>query len=972
MSDLPTGTVTLFFSDIEGSTRLLQQLGECYADVLAECRHLLRQLFVQCNGREVDTQGDAFFVAFARASDAVGAAAAIQRVLAEHTWPEGISVRVRIGLHTGEPMLTTDGYIGMDVHHAARIMSAGHGGQILLSPTTHQLVEQHLPAGTSLQDLGEHRLKDLQRPNHLFQLSLQGLPTDFPPLKTLDTHPNNLPIQPTPFIGREKEVAAVTQLLRRPDVRLVTLSGPGGVGKTRLALHVAAELCDDFTDGVFVVALAPLTAPQQVLSAITQTLGISESSDLPLFSLLEAALKGKQLLLLLDNFEQVVDAAVMLADLLAACPRLKVVVTSRMGLHVRAEHEFVVPPLSVPTLKHLPDVRTLSHYEAVALFIERAQATKPDFSVTNANAPAVAAICAHLDGLPLAIELGAARVKHFSPHTLLARLEQGLSVLSGGARDLPARQRTLSGAIAWSYDLLSSEEQKLFRHLAVFVDGWNLEAAEALCMARGGLSADMLEGMASLVDKSLLRQEEQAAGETRFWMLQTLREFGLQQLTKSGELEATRQAHAEYYLQLAEEAQPSLQTTEQGRWMARLEQEHENLRAALSWLLAQARGGGEQNKQHKERALRFCTALSWFWSIRGYSREGQHFLEQALAHRENVAAPLRAKALYMAADLAFLLDDPERTKKLSGESLQLCRELGDKVGMADALLLLGTSDWARGRYILAWSQLEEAASLYQEMGEHWKRGRCLTQLARISTLQGEYDEALGLLEQSMALYRTLGDKERLGWVFYLQARLLFLSGRDPAAASRLTEQSLTLLQEINNPWERAYPLVLLGQLTLQQGEQAQARDLLEESRISFKQAGDQAGMAEALIGLASVAAMQGDFVAARDLYQESFLILQRIQYQELIPPCLEGLATVVAAQGELVCVAHLWGAAEALREAIGTPLPPVYRPGYQQAVADARNQLGEEDFATTWVQGRSMSPAQAMVVRTTQRPTTGE
>jgi len=414
------------------------------------------------------------------------------------------------------------------------------------------------------------------------------------------------------------------------------------VGKTRLALHVAAELSDDFTDGVFVVALAPVNTPEQVVPALAQTLGIGESSDLPLFPLLEAALKEKKLLLLLDNFEQVVEAAVVLAELLAACPRLKVVVTSRMGLHVRAEHEFIVPPLSVPTLKQLPDVKTLSHYEAVALFIERAQATKPDFSVTNANAHAVAAICAHLDGLPLAIELAAARVKHFSPHTLLTRLEQGLSVLSGGARDLPARQQTLRGAIAWSYDLLSPEEQKLFRHLAIFVDGWGLQAAEAICMARGGLAEDMLEGMASLVDKSLLRQEEQAEGETRFWMLQTLREFGLEQLARSGELEATRQAHAEYYLRLAEEAQPSLRATEQGRWMARLEQEHENLRAALFWLLAQAQVGSEQSTQQGERALRLCTALSWFWSLRGYIREGQNFLEQALALRECVSAALRA------------------------------------------------------------------------------------------------------------------------------------------------------------------------------------------------------------------------------------------------------------------------------------------------------------------------------------------
>ncbi len=855
--------------------------------------------------------------------------------------------------------MTTDGYIGLDVHHAARIMSAGHGGQTLLSQTTCDLVAQHLPPGSFLEDLGEYRLKDLQRPSQLFQLNLEGLPADFAPLKTLDTRPNNLPIQPTPFIGREKEVRAVIQLFRRSDVRLVTLSGPGGVGKTRLALQVAAELCDDFTDGVFIVALAPLNTPEQVVSAIAQTLGINESSDLPLFSLLQAALKGKQLLLLLDNFEQVVDAAVVLAELLAACPRLKIMVTSRMRLQVRAEHEFIVPPLSVPTQKHLLDLKTLSHYEAVALFIERAQAVKPDFSVTNANAPAVAAICAHLDGLPLAIELAAARIKHFSAQTLLARLEQGLSVLSGGARDLPARQQTLRGAIAWSYDLLSSEERKLFRHLAVFVDGWNLEGAEAICAARGGLAEDMLEGMASLVDKSLLREEEQAAGETRFWMLQTLREFGLEQLAKSGELDATRQAHAEYYLRLAEEVEPSLQTTEKGRWAARLEQEHENLRAALFWLLAQARIGSERSKQQAEQALRFCNALSWFWSIRGYIREGQDFLEQALALGESVSAPLKAKAFYAAAYLAFLTDDLERTEKLGGQSLTLFRELGDKAGVADDLMILGSSAWARAQYMQARPQLEEAAALYQEMREQWKYGRCLTQLARISTMQGEYDQAQRLLVQSLELYQALDDKERLSWVLYLLARLLFLSGRDILAARSLIGQSLTLSQENNSLWERAYSLILLGQFTLQQGEPTQAQVLFEESKSLLKEVEDSGGMSEAMMGLASVATRQGEFVAAADLYQEIFSILQRIQDQELIPPCLEGWATVVAEQGELVWAAHLWGAAEALREAIGTPVPPVYRLDYERIVAKVRAQLGDKAFARAWDEGRSMMPEQA-------------
>jgi predicted ATPase len=628
-------------------------------------------------------------------------------------------------------------------------------------------------------------------------------------------------------------------------------------------------------------------------------------------------------------------------------------------LQVRAEHEFIVPPLSVPTQKHLLDLKNLSHYEAVALFIERAQAMKRDFSVTNTNAPAVAAICAHLDGLPLAIELAAARIKHFSPQTLLARLEQGLSVLSGGARDLPARQQTLRGAIAWSYDLLSSEERKLFRHLAVFVDGWNLEAAEAICAARGGLAEDMLEGMASLVDKSLLREEEQAAGETRFWMLQTLRELGLEQLAKNVELDTTRHAHTEYNLRMAEEAEPSLQTTEQGRWMARLEQEHENLRAALFWLLAQARIGSEQSKQQAKQAIRFSNALSWFWTIRGYIREGQDLLEQALALGESVSGSMKAKAFYAAAHLAFLTDDVERTEKLGRQSLTLFRELGDKAGMADALTILGSNAWARAQYMQARPQLEEAAALYQEMWEHWKHGRCLTQLARISTVQGEYDQTQRLLEQSLALYQALDDKERLSWVFYLQARLLFLSGRDTLAARGLIGQSLTLSEESNSFWERAYSLALLGQLTLQQGEPAQAQVLFEESKSLLKQVGDAGGMSEAMMGLASVATRQGNFVAASDLYQEIFSILERIQDQELLPPCLEGLATVVAEQGELVWAAQLWGAAEAQREAIGTPIPPVYRLDYERVVAKARAQAGDGAFARAWDQGRTMILEQA-------------
>ena len=511
MHELPTGTVTLLFTDMEGSTRLLQLLGKRYADVLAECRDLLRAAFQQHHGHEVDTQGDSFFVAFARATDGVSAAVTAQRALAGHAWPDQVPVRVRMGLHTGEPDLASEGYVGLSVHHADRIMSAGHGGQVLLSQVTCDLVEHDLPERVSLRDLGEHRLKNLRHPHHLYQLVIAGLAADFPPLKTLDSYPNNLPIQPTAFIGRAKEVAAVQHQLLREGVRLLTLTGPGGVGKTRLGLHVAAELTERFPDGTWLVSLAPVSDPDRVIPTIAQTLGMREEGDRSLLDQLQAHLHEKQVLLLLDNFERVANAATHVADLLGVCPRLKVLATSREPLHVRAEHEFPVPALALPDPKHLPDLATLSQYDAVALFIERAQAVKPDFQVTNANAPAVAEICARLDGLPLAIELAAARIKLFPPQELLTRLGQRLQLLTSSLRDVPARQQTLRKTIQWSYDMLAAQEQHLFRRISVFVGGCTFPGDRGpLCFA--GECIDLGAGRGGLPHRQELASANYAGG----------------------------------------------------------------------------------------------------------------------------------------------------------------------------------------------------------------------------------------------------------------------------------------------------------------------------------------------------------------------------------------------------------------------------------------------------------------------------
>ncbi len=623
MTQLPTGTVTFLFTDIEGSTRLLQRLGDAYARALGESQTLLRGAWAAHDGAEVDTQGDAFLVAFSSAPQAVAAAAEGARALASHPWPDGASLRARMGLHTGTAQLVGGHYIGLDVHRAARIAAAGHGSQILLSQATRELAAQALPAGCELRALGAHRLKDLQRPEPLSQLVLAGLPADFPPLKSLDLHHSNLPVQPTPLLGREEQVAALTALLRRDGARLVTLTGPGGIGKTRLAVQVAAELIEDFPDGVWFVRLSRLVDPALVLPTIAQTLGLKEQGSTPFAETLRAHLTEKRLLLLLDNVEQVVAAASEVARLLEACAGVKALVTSRIPLRLRGEREYALAPLPLPERGSGQLARELSQYAAVALFIERAQAARADFTVTAANAPAIAEICARLDGLPLAIELAAARVKLLPPEALLARLVHSLTLLTGGARDLEERQQTMRAAIAWSEDLLTPEERSLFRRLAVFAGGATLEAVEAVCLAPTGaepLDLDALEGLGALVDQSLVQQraEEGEDGEPRFGMLQVIHEYALERLAASGETsgeaEALRRAHAAYYLALAERAKPVLFGPEEGVWVKRLEREHDNLRAALAWALSGpgSSRGGDPGVVRENRRMTWRPGCDWW------------------------------------------------------------------------------------------------------------------------------------------------------------------------------------------------------------------------------------------------------------------------------------------------------------------------------------------------------------------------
>ncbi len=956
---LPTGTLTLLFTDIEGSTRLLQQLGSRYADLLRECRRLLRTAFQRRNGHEVDTQGDAFFVVFERAADAVSAATAAQQALFSARWPVGVSVRVRMGLHTGEPQSTEEGYIGLDVHRAARIMSAAHGGQVLLSQATCDLIASDLPEGVCLHDLGEYRLKDIVGQSRLFHLLIPGVPADFPPLSASRSQlpRSTIPSQSTSFVGREQECAAISEQLRRADVRLLTLIGTAGVGKTRLALQIATALTDLFADGICFVALERVSHTGEVLPAIAQALDVQEEKGIPLLAQVKASVRERSLLLVLDNFEQILPARLLIADLLADCPMLKILVTSRAMLHLQAEHLFEVAPLLLPAPRLIPDVEALARSAAVRLFVQRAQAVVPAFQLTAANAAAVAGICARLDGIPLAIELAAARTRHFSPQTLLARLEQGLAILQGKAQDVPVRQQTLQGAIAWSYELLGTTEQRVFRRLAVCASGATLEAAEQVCAAAGGLDESVSVVLEALVDQSMLQRQEREKDEVRFWLLQTLREYAAECLSEAGELADTRAAHAAYFLAWVERVAPLLSGAEQVHWLDQLDHEYENVRSALAWTLE----GTGLEPGRGEQALRLCTALMGFWEIRGYINEGLAFLERGLASGRDVEPVVRAQALHGAGFLALMQDDHTRAEAFLRESQLLFREGGDTAGMAHILSLQGSLAIVKNSYKVARRLLEEALAIYRESRDLHRAASTREALAQVAIAQCDYDRAHALLEQNLIFYRAQGEQYSAAYPLYHLARAGFLARGERTQARSLAEESLALFRSVGNRRLIAYTLNLLGQVSGVEGEDERARAMLEESLTIFKAVGERSGSAEVLISLARLASNQDEHEVAQSFYEESWELLRAIGARESAATILEGYGEILAAQGALNQAVQMWGTAATIRAAIVAPIPPVYRTTYIRSVAAARESLSKEIFQAAWLEG-SRTPWEQVVL----------
>ena len=785
MSELPTGTITFLFSDIEGSTRLAQTLDAGWPPLLERHQEIARAVWSAHGGIEVGTDGDSFFVVFSMASQAVAAAADVQRALASEPWPVGSEIRVRIGLHTGAGLLSGGTYVGLDVHRAARVSAAGNGGQVLLTEATHALLGGSLPPDTSLKDHGEHKLKDLSRAERIWELSIGGLRTDLPPLRTLNAIPNNLPTQLTSFLGRQRELAEAQRLLT--EGRLLTLTGPGGTGKTRLSLQIAADSTDRFPDGVYYVPLGQIAMAELVVPTIAQALGVVDPGSRPLDRLVEQ-IGEKCVLLVLDNFEQVIDAAVQVNELLARAPKISVLITSRSPLRVYGEREYPVPPLGVPDPKHLPSLAGLSQFESVALFIERAMAVRPDFAVNSGNAPAVAEICARLDGLPLAIELAAARIRLLSPQAIMDRLGDRMGLLSSGSRDLPQRQQTLRGAIAWSHDLLDEVDRRVFARISVFAGGATLDAAQ-MVLFDAGEPGDALDAIGSLVDKSLIRQETQADGEPRFRMLETIREFALEQLVARGEEEALRERHAACVLGFAERAGAEVFGSDQATWLDRFEAEHDNIRAAMSWALARDRAA---------TAMPLLVTCWRFWQMRGYLQEARERANQVLELPSAAEHPdARAAALEAAGGIAYWQADLEAARRWYQEGLDLARASGDDRRIANALynlsfaFALTREDQAGAR-----GAAEEVLEIARRLGDDALAARSLWALANTIYFFGETEGMMEATDEALAIFRRLGEQYMVGWTLYSVA--LGTMTTDPARAHAAMAEGLDIFRAAND------------------------------------------------------------------------------------------------------------------------------------------------------------------------------
>jgi predicted ATPase/class 3 adenylate cyclase/predicted negative regulator of RcsB-dependent stress response len=982
----PSGTVTFLFTDIQGSTRLWQE--EPAAMVVAHARHnaILRNAIETNHGYVFQVIGDAFCAAFHTAQDALRASLKAQTDLHNASWGDAI-IKVRMGIHTGEAELQEGGdYRGfLTMSRLQRLMSAAHGGQTLLSLATQELLQNSLPTGVSLHDMGARRLKDWNRPEQIFQLVVEGLPSEFPPLRTLDASRHNLPAPTTSFIGRKKEKVEIKQAIGAH--RLVTLTGSGGTGKTRLSLQVAVDLLDQFADGIWFVELAPLTDSSLIPQTILTAMEASEQQDKTPAQALIERVRGKKLLLILDNCEHLIEAVAKLVEsLLSNAPELKVMASSREALGVKGEMAWHVPSMSVPDAKSSTSLDEFSRLESVRLFIERAILAKPHFQLTKDNASSVAQICSRLDGIPLAIELAAARVRALSVEQIAARLVDRFHLLMGGSRTALPRQQTLRAMIDWSFNLLSEQEKQLFRRLAVFVGGWTLEAAEQVCVQERS-ELDILELLTHLVDKSLVNMEE-SAEDVRYRMLETTRQYAREMLMMSEETRIYRDQHLEYFLKYAETAQLELRGRKQAEWMSLLETEHDNLRAALEW----------SQGTRPELGLRIAVALIDFWDTHGHLTEARRWLEtmlQKTAHLD--PSPARVDALLGAMAFAIRQTDLEISRKLLEDGLALARAIDYNAGIARGLMARGVvAEYFEGDFEKAEEYYNAGLDIYRRTGDNLAIGQALGPLASCALKRYEFSHAEKLYRESLSLFREVENEREIAGALENLAEVA-LERRNYTDAHSLAEESLSLYRKLEDKHGIATALRALGVAAHNQKNLELARSSCEQSDEIFRELGDRGCLILSLAALARQLQHLGELQRAFDIIQEARKILDGVEKElvatnvfdvfgriafatgnlseaqrqfrdglafqqegkdvHFVPSHLEGLAGLIEPQDAI----RLLGAAAIMREKTNVPLMRIGQGEYERTIAALKSRVNDADFRSLWEEGLAMTVDEAIL-----------
>jgi predicted ATPase/class 3 adenylate cyclase len=988
--DLPLGTVSFLFSDIEGSTRMLQELGDAFRPVLERHNTIVHEAANSHRGRIVKNEGDGFFVAFQSALDAVSSAVEIQRQLAAEDWESPQNVMVRIGVHTGEGRLGGSDYVGIDVHRAARIGDSGHGGQTLVSEATARLVEYNLPEGTRLEDLGIHRLRDLTHEEHIFQVSVEGLSTEFPPLRTLTSSKGNLPIRDLTLVGRQLEKDSV--LVALEESRLVTLTGPGGVGKTTLALKVAEELASRFEDGVWFVEVSRVADDNLLAAAVARQLHITESPLQSITDTLISRLAKAHSLLILDGCEHLIDAVAKLTDqLLQGTEKLKILATTREWLSIREEHLVQISPLAVPG-SEIRSLDGIASFHSVELFVNRARLVNPNFELGLANAQQVAEVCRRLDGIPLAIELAAARLKVLSVGQLVERLDQQFALLAGTARDLPPHQQTLETTLDWSYDFLGGAERALFTRLSVFNGGFTLEAAESVCS--GGLVAreHVMNLLGRLVETSLVMATE--TDPIRYRLLEPISHYARMRLDEAAELSTLRDRHAEFFLAMAEEGDSEILDNEQNVWADRLERDRYNLRAALTWLHESGRA---------QDAMAMAGALRWFWVMKREVSDGTEWLERTLAHREGVDPSIVGRALNGAGLLASRRLAFDESYAALTEAMEIYRQLGDRHGEARQAYQLMATAWLRDDLEEAKRLAPEAERINREVGDTWMLAWTLAVWATMARLQGDLEEAREKMIESHGLFLAHSGVLDVGWSALRLGAVARDEGNYNEATDRYTEgrdllviagdslgvahadaglgamawlagdhdYALELFKSVLEGFslyeETANNLFEMKTMIQSNPTTAELQRVVEQNRnratVVNDRAGARAALGEYLYHMGKTAHRQGQFERAQDALVESLVLSDGAEDMLGVAIAIASLAVSAHAQGRDVVAARLFGLADLVASNHRVAIwPPPEEHDYAAQVASTQESLGSQEFAHATVAGESLTVEDAIAL----------